>query len=217
MLPRFANNNDPQSWASRLRLKRSHRFAAMVESLPRPLRILDVGGTQTMWAALNLVDRPDIQITLLNILPTKCSHSNVAAVIGDARNMRQFEDGEFDLVYSNSVIEHVGDFAQMKLMANEVQRVAKHYFLQTPYCYFPIEPHFVFPLFQFLPFFVQVHLVRHFSLGWFDRLPDREEAKSVVRSIRLLSRGAFHSLFHGAEFDEEKLFGVTKSLLAWKL
>jgi len=216
MLPRFANNMDPHSLASRLRLKRNHRFRAMVECLPRPLNILDVGGTQTIWETINFVNRPDIRITLLNLEHPKISYSNVVTVIGDARYMHQFTDREFDFVFSNSVIEHVGDFADMRMMANEIQRVGKRYFVQTPYRYFPIEPHFVFPLFQFLPFAVQVCLVQRFNLGWFHRLPDKLEAEMAVRSVQLLSKRELHSLFSGAIFEEEKLLCITKSLLAYK-
>jgi len=95
--------------------------------------------------------------------------------------------------------------------------VGLRYFLQTPYRYFPIEPHFVFPLFQFLPFFIQVYLVQHFNLGWFHRLPEKLEAKNAVRSIQLLSKKEIHLLFPDAHFEDEMLFGLIKSLLAYKM
>lgn len=55
--------------------------------------------------------------------------------------MKQFQDNEFDAVFSNSVIEHVGDYEAQRQMANEIMRVGKRYFVQTPNFYFPIEPH----------------------------------------------------------------------------
>src|ERR1035437_9198956 len=116
MLPRFADNTDPSSLASRVRLMRNQRFRVMAESLPRPLNILDVGGTQTIWETIHFAGCPDIQITLLNSEEVKSSYSNVSTVIGDARDMRQFAEKEFDIVYSNSVIEHVGAFSDMRLM-----------------------------------------------------------------------------------------------------
>ena len=61
-----------------------------------------------------------------------------------------FGDGEFDVAFSNSVIEHVPPELQAKF-ASEVGRVADRYFVQTPNRYFPIEPHYQLPLFQFLP------------------------------------------------------------------
>ena len=64
-----------------------------------------------------------------------------------------FKDKSFDAVFSNSVIEHVGTFEDQKMMANEVIRVTNFYFIQTPNLYFPIEPHFLVPFFQFSSFF----------------------------------------------------------------
>ncbi len=61
-----------------------------------------------------------------------------------------FGDREFDIAFSNSVIEHVPPELQAAFAA-EVSRVADRYFVQTPNRYFPIEPHYQLPLFQFLP------------------------------------------------------------------
>lgn len=50
-------------------------------------------------------------------------------------------------------------------MAREIRRIGKHYFVQTPNCLFPIEPHFLFPGFQWMPSFLKVILIRHYNLG----------------------------------------------------
>jgi hypothetical protein len=217
MIPQFADNHDPDSLASRLRLKRNQRFRYLIEGLPRPLKILDVGGFETVWENIGFVNRPDIQIILLNVHRCETSYSNVRCVIGDARHMPQFSDEEFDVVYSNSVIEHVGGLCDMKLMADEIRRVGKRYFLQTPYRYFPIEPHFLFPMFQFLPLPLQTYLVQHFDLGWMGRHVVKEEAEKAVLSIQLLSRGELRSFFPDADLENERFFGLTKSLLAYKM
>ena len=60
-------------------------------------------------------------------------------------------DNEFDIVFSNSVIEHVGDFWKQKLFSSEIQRVGKRYFVQTPSFWFPYEPHTLIPFYQFFP------------------------------------------------------------------
>jgi 2-polyprenyl-3-methyl-5-hydroxy-6-metoxy-1,4-benzoquinol methylase len=73
--------------------------------------------------------------------------------------MPQFQNDEFDIVFSNSVIEHVGSYEEQNLMASEVRRVGKRYFIQTPNLFFPIEPHFLFPFFQFLPLDYRVTLI----------------------------------------------------------
>jgi hypothetical protein len=213
MLPNFANNRDPNSLASRLRAKRNEIFRSLIDGLRRPLEILDVGGTQTVWEAIRLVDQPDVHITILNLQREECSYKNVRNVVGDARDMRHFHDCQFDIVYSNSVIEHVGSIDQMAKMASEVRRVGRRYFVQTPYRYFPIEPHFVFPLFQFLPFSIRTLMVQNFSLGWIAKQPDRERAADEVRSINLLSRRDLQFLFPEGRMMEERLLGLTKSLI----
>lgn len=81
--------------------------------------------------------------------------------------------------------------------------------------YFPIEPHFLFPYFQFLPVRVRVFLVRHFSLGWVDRTPDREAAGALVRSVRLLSASEMKKLFPQSTLYREKVLGLTKSFVAY--
>ena len=217
MVPKYADNRDPNSLASRLRNKRNKRFLDAVLPLPRPLNILDVGGRQAVWESLGFTDDPDIRITLINVEHSEATYSNVTSMLGDARDMRQFRDGEFDVVYSNSVIEHVGGIEDMRRMADEIRRVGKRYFLQTPYLYFPVEAHFVFPLFQFLPISWRVFLVRRFNLGWVGRVPNREQAEREVRGIILLSKTQLRSLFPDAEIAEEKFYGLTKSLLASRL
>jgi SAM-dependent methyltransferase len=213
MLPSFADNRKPNSLASRLRLKRNEQFRSLLDGLPRPLKVLDVGGTQTVWETIRLVNQPDVHITILNLEKNECRYKNVHSVVGDARDMRHFHDRQFDIVYSNSVIEHVGSIDQMVKMASEVRRVGRRYFVQTPYRYFPIEPHFVFPMFQFLPLSIRTLMVQNFNLGWVAKQPDRKRAADEVRSINLLSRRELQSLFPDGQMMEERLLGLTKSLI----
>jgi SAM-dependent methyltransferase len=217
MLFKLADNRDPHSLASRMRAKRHEMFTSLLDGLPRPLRILDVGGTKAVWESMGLTDRPDVQITILNLALEKSDYSNVRSTTGDARDMRQFSDGDFDVVYSNSVIEHVGDGEHMIRMASEIRRVGKRYFVQTPNRYFPIEPHFLFPMFQFLPIPLRVLLLQNFSLGWISRESDRQRAEEAVRSVNLLSRAELQGLFPDGTMVEERLFGLTKSLLVTTL
>ncbi len=52
-----------------------------------------------------------------------------------------FDDDSFDLVYSNAVIEHVGQEPEQRQFAAEHARVGKHWILTTPNRLFPIESH----------------------------------------------------------------------------
>jgi hypothetical protein len=217
MIFNLANHRNPNSLAARLRRKRFEEFKQLTDSVPRPMNILDVGGSQGVWETIGFVGRSDVQITLINIDPMQTSGSNIRNVVGDARTMPQFRDHEFDLVFSNSVIEHVGGPDDMKRLADEIRRVGRRYFIQTPNRYFPIEPHFLFPMFQFLPVSVQTALVQNFKLGWYPRMPERADAEREVRSIRLLTHKELRGLFPDGVVVSERLFGVPKCLLAYKI
>ncbi|MBG1266808.1 class I SAM-dependent methyltransferase [Nostoc sp. WHI] len=208
------------SWASNLRKQRLALFASKLESLPSPIKILDVGGTVNFWENIELLNTnlKDLEITVMNLSYNKMgsTHPNIQQVIGDARNMEQFQSNQFDVVFSNSVIEHVGDDHDQQQMATEIMRVGKRYFVQTPNLFFPIEPHFVFPFFQFLPINVRVWLISNFALGWFSKFTDQEKARKIVTSTRLLSKKKLLNFFPGSEFYEEKFFGLIKSLIVYQ-
>lgn len=217
LLRRYAENKDHQSVSVKLRRRRFGILLDMIRDMPRPVRILDIGGRQEYWEALGaeVLRDNDLRITLLNLDGPSTSLANCRAVRGDARSMPQFGDNQFDIVFSNSTIEHVGDFADQQRMSREVQRVSKRYYVQTPNRYFPIEPHFIFPFFQFLPVSLRVWLVQHFRMGWCPRITDRERALREVQEIRLLTKAEMQRLFPTAQIFEEKFFGVTKSFVAY--
>lgn len=76
--------------------------------------------------------------------------SQFSYVQGDGRNL-PYTNNEFDIVFSNSVIEHVGTFEDQKRFAEEIRRVAKSYWVQTPNRHFPVETHLIAPFIHFLP------------------------------------------------------------------
>ena len=202
------------SLAAGFRRKRFVLFKALLSSLARPLTMLDVGGTQAFWESMDFTHESDIQVFLLNLSWQKVVYPNFVSVVGDARHM-PFSDKKFDVVFSNSVLEHVGDSAQQRRMAAEVRRVGKRYFVQTPNRQFPVEPHFLCPLFQFLPVRFRVFLVSHFDLGDYRRTSDRLEAEEAVRSIRLLTGHELRELFPGGRICRERFLGLTKSFIVY--
>jgi ubiquinone/menaquinone biosynthesis C-methylase UbiE len=135
-------------------------------------------------------------------------------VKGDARDLK-FPDASFDVVFSNSVIEHVGELPDQCKMAEEVKRVGKRYFVQTPNKFFFIEPHFLFPCFQFLPINVRAWLAMNFKLGWFSRQSSFAQAKYLVESIKLFSRSELLALFPESNLYEEKILGMVKSFIVY--
>lgn len=215
LLQSLADNTNQDSLAVKLRKKRFGVFRALMQQLPKPITILDVGGTQQFWESVDCTDPSSVAVTLVNVVDCPATRENFSTTIGDARLMRQFNDGQFDVVFSNSVIEHVGTWEDQCSMAKEVVRIGKHYVVQTPNYYFPIEPHFLVPGFQFLPFRLRVFLLQHFNLGWVKKVPERLQAEAVVREVRLLTKREMQLLFPGGKISEEKFCGMTKSFTAY--
>jgi len=217
MRNKLYDHSNKESLAAQARKKRFELFKSLLNSLERPVRILDVGGTEGFWRSMDFIQEPGIEITLLNIQEIPTTLPNFTSLQGDARSLSQFADKSFHIAFSNSVIEHVGGPQDQRAMADEIKRVAQWHFVQTPNRYFPIEPHFVFPMFQFLPTGIKVWLIRHFDLGWRKKCSDLAEARESASSIRLLSGTEFRSFFPQSQFYEEKMFGLTKSFIAYTM
>ena len=215
MLRKWADNRDPASLAARLRRRRFALFETLLARVPGHVRILDVGGTADFWRVIGF-SRPNVSVTLLNQALATGESDAIRSVVGDARDMREFGDREFDIVFSNSVIEHVGTFADQQAMASEVRRIGKRYFVQTPNKYFPIEPHFLFPGFQFLPVSVRAGMLARRNVGWYTKAASYEAALAEVTAIRLLSEREFRRLFPEARLCRERFFGLTKSFTVYR-
>jgi SAM-dependent methyltransferase len=122
-------------------------------------------------------------------------------VRADAREL-PFGDGEFDIAYSNSLIEHVVDPGQRARVAAELRRVGRRYFVQTPNRWFPVEPHALLPFVHYLPRSLGRRL---WSLGVSDDPFD---------DTRLLTAHELRRLFPDAEIVRERFGPLTKSLVA---
>lgn len=198
-----------------MRRARFALFLSLLESLPGHVEILDIGGTQDFWTLMTGGRGGDMRVTLLNLEHQRVVSPNFISAVGDARSMPQFADRSFDVVFSNSVIEHVGSYDNQRRMAAEVMRVGKRFFVQTPNRRFPLEPHFLVPWFQYLPSAMRAQLVHRFDVGWYKRIPDLETARAEVDSIQLLTRRRFTALFPGAKLHVERLGGLSKSFVAY--
>jgi hypothetical protein len=136
------------------------------------------------------------------------------------------EDGYFDIIFCSSVIEHVtvdkkdmetiqtakefrkAALKRQKKLADEIRRVGKSYFVQTPYKFFPLESHSRLPvILVLLPRKLQITIIKFFRKFWFARTsPD----------WNLLTVKNMKFLFPGAKIVKEKAFFFTKSLMAIK-
>lgn len=158
------------------------------------------------WAGLETV-----QLTLLNVLEQERLYSNITPVVGDARDLSEFEDSSFDIVFSNSVIEHLFTLADQARMAAEVRRVGRAYWVQTPNYWFPMEPHFMVLGWHWLPISVRVAVIRRWKCGWRGPCRDKDGAQELVRSVRLMTAAELRMLFPKANIIAERFGGLVKS------
>jgi hypothetical protein len=197
---------------------RARRMALLARTvgLTREMRVLDVGGTFEIWQLAPVMPR----LVLLNQARARYEIGAAEAVIlGDGTSL-PFADQSFDLVFSNSVIEHVGSRAEQARFATEIARVGKQYWVQTPNRYFPIEQHLWTPFVHWLPRPWQAAVLKRFSV-WraVTRVtPGQREfyVSHYLDSIRLLAASDVRTLFPGATVLRERFLGSTKSLVAYR-
>jgi len=129
-----------------------------------------------------------------------------------------FPNKSFDIVFSNSVIEHVSTFKMQMLFANEISRVGKSYWVQTPCKTFPIEPHFNFPFFQWLPFSIRKKIATIWPFSWGKKWGeiDRYNVKDYLEKINLLSLKEIKVLFPDGFIWKERFFGLVKSIVVYR-
>lgn len=175
----------------------------------RKTRILDLGGAPETWRG----QENGSQVILVN-LDKRCLEGDPGSVVADALAC-PFADEQFDFVFSNSLIEHLSTAERQEAFAVEVRRLSRNgYFVQTPNRHFPIEPHYLAPLVQFVPKLIRPAIVRWMTpWGWITK-PTKTRCINLCQEIRLLDACDMERLFPDAEIVRERLFGVTKSLIA---
>lgn len=183
--------------------------------------MVDLGGTRSFWEMnlqyLEFANRlGQIDIYNLDVKSEKIDplmEVTIRELQGDATHLSNVDDSKYDIAFSNSVIEHVGNLAQQYRFAKEIRRIAPYFILQTPNRHFPFEPHFYVPFFQLLPLAMRAAMHRRFKLGWLDPEPDPLLARVDCDQIRLLTRHELKMLFPNAEIHREWLGYLVKSFI----
>lgn len=209
----FDSSDRPQSWGNRFRNKRFEFLREKLDALPKPVSILDIGGLESFWTNRGYGDDSDYRITILNLDARKTSFSNIRSMAGDGTDLNTIADKEFDVAFSNSVIEHLYTFENQERMAAEIRRVGRYHFVQTPNKYFPVEPHYVLPFFDFLPASVKYNVLTKTKLSRLKKW-SHEDAKQYVDEIRLISYREFKRLFPESKMYKEMFMGLVKSFTA---
>jgi SAM-dependent methyltransferase len=170
-------------------------------------RVLDVGGYLMNWTFVK--QKP--KLTLLNLTSENHREPGISYVRGNGLCL-PFPDKSFDLVYSNSVIEHVGDWERQVQFALESRRCGRSYYVQTPYRWFFFEPHLLTPFVHWFPSRIRKKL---FRASWrFILAKPTSVEEEDLSTIRLLSEKQMRVLFPDAQIWKERFLGMTKSLIA---
>lgn len=172
------------------------------------VRVLDIGGTPQTWSNESGSHAPFF-VTMINIRRHRVPVTDrFRAIQGDATQL-PFGDKTFDIVFSNSVIEHVGAWEKQQAFAREARRVGCKLWVQTPARSFPIEPHLLTPFIQYLPKAVQHRIVRWTPRG----LLTPDVVHGIVDEVRLLSYREVKELFPDCQILKERFFFFTKSYI----
>ncbi len=206
----FEISENKKSLGNRFRAKRFQFFLEKIEKFEKPVTILDVGGKVNFWENRGLAGNPNYKITIVNMQKEKSKYDNIQCRIGDATNLKEYKTKSFEIVHSNSVIEHLYNYENQKKMANEVTRIGKKHIIQTPNKYFFIEPHYLFPFFQFLPNSIKYIVLTKTKLCRLKKW-NKSFAQQYINEIRLLNLKEMKSLFPKSDIYYEKLLGMNKS------
>ncbi|MGW0431123.1 class I SAM-dependent methyltransferase [Micromonospora sp. NPDC003197] len=208
---RFRLVDGADSWGGRRRERRAGWLAETFPDLAQ-MSIIDLGGRVETWARATV--RPKhVHVVNLEPVPTEVpewaevDHGDACALPAHITNRR------YDLVFSNSVLEHVGGHERRLRFAESVHRLADAHWVQTPYRYFPIEPHWIAPGMQFLPVRVRTTLARRWPLA---HTPARshEGALKQVLWTELVDKTQMRHYFPESRIRVERLAGLPKSLIA---
>ena len=121
----------------------------------------------------------------------------VSLILADGCHL-PFKNKAIDIVLSNAVIEHVGNFDNQELFASELMRVAKKWFVSTPNFWFPFEPHWKLPFVHFLPKKIQRIIVESQKKSY-------SKSASDSPRIHLLSVRSLKKLFPVSKITKQRI------------
>ncbi len=181
--------------------------------------MLDVGGYPWFWTkSPQRAKRIDcVNLHTVNWKPESCPEHRITMQIGDGCAL-EYADSDYDILFSNSVIEHVGDWNRQQAFAREARRVGKRLWIQTPAYECPFEPHYLAFFVHWFPISIRRKLLRWFTpWGWMAK-PNQEEIDKSINFTQLLTRKQMTQLFPDCQIITERLFVIfPKSYIAIRI
>jgi hypothetical protein len=207
-------------FSERSRTRRATLFCRYIHPTQED-RILDLGPEDGNYIAKIIPFRENVFIADINeeMLKRGRARYGFQTVLLDESGVLPFEDNYFDIVHCSSVIERVTvdkgqqwsiqskkefteiSFKRQKQFANEIRRVGKSYFVQTPNKNFIFESHTWLPLIQFLPRPLMIKTIRFLNKWW---------VKKTAPDWNLLTVRQMKELFPDVIIVREKVFGFNK-------
>jgi hypothetical protein len=206
------------------RKKRLARFNEFMKGATGPVRLIDLGGTVKFWEDWGLAKQPLLDVTLVNNHDLDKSHSNdpialpnIRRLNADVLTLSAANLAEYDVIFSNSLIEHLPGRQAQRQLAQAIRDSGRPYFLQTPNKRSPVDPHFPKP---YVPFFatyprtVQARLLSWSALGSGSASPSYEAALTRLQNYYPLTTRDVRQLFPQARVVVERPMGVPMSIIA---
>jgi hypothetical protein len=199
------------------------RFNEFMKGSTGPVRLIDLGGTVKFWEDWGLAKKPLLDVTLVNnhqdisrandpiVLP------NIHRRVADVLTLSAADLAEYDVIFSNSMIEHLPSRPAQQQLAEAIRDSGRPYFLQTPNKRSPIDPHFPSP---YAPFFaayprpVQARLLTWSPLGSAAAAPSYQAALRRLENYHPLTPRDLRQLFPKARVVVERPMGVPMSIIA---
>lgn len=199
-----------EKYSQKSRKKKVEEFFHLMEPIKSDI-LLDVGGGvgrgfREIWNYFAKIIVVDINEKAMEGIRREVE--NAELIVGNACDL-SFNDKSVDYVFSNALIEHISR-ERRSLFASEVKRVVrKGYFVTTPNYYFPYEPHYKMPFWQYLPEGIKRALSKYFTMGGY--------GKGNYRRIDLLSAEELRRLFPKANVKGLRITIRPETLICyWK-
>lgn len=200
------------------RARRMARFEELLNPGEEDI-LLDVGGYPATWTSRPQLTR---RIDCMNVHsvdwnPSLAPGHRIKTLVGDGCDL-QYGDGSYDILFSNSVIEHVGDWQRQCDFAKEARRTGRKLWIQTPAFGCPVEPHFLAPFVHWLPVSVRRRLLRWFTpWGWMIK-PTQQHIDMTIAETQLLTKKQVRQLFPDCTIITERFLLIfPKSYIAYRV
>lgn len=199
-------------FARRFRPGRIRALKACLPAIGSEATVLDVGGRAAWW---RMMQPATPHVTIIN--PESEDAAAILAagyrfVVGSGCAL-PFADRSFDIVMSNSVIEHVGDADAQRRFAREILRCGRAIYVQTPNKWFPVEPWLLMPFAHWLPRRQQRALIPWLSAWAWTARPPAAAIEEFLDGHRLLTRREVQQLFPRCQITDERVMGLVKSFI----